>query len=356
MPWKIFLCKTISWHSLCERERERESLLLRRLKKLFPRRLKCFLKPRLFFYRNFARLEERLAYVEKRLTAMQQSAAFAPHATGDLRLHQLASVALLKRFTDFLDSHSIAYWLDFGTLLGAVRHQGFIPWDDDVDISMTRRDYERLKAVLPLWHTDEQWYFNFKIFQIYYGNTHLNVDIFPYMQGDTVLPPKGALLKELSLKMGQRLAFSQLKHEPRKDERGREKWDSVPESFDAETVLFFNREILENRPPLENGYLVMPLIGEVEDLRHCIPHNKVFPLQKIKFEGLEFCSPRSPDFILREYYGDYWQFPAKSTGFDTGHNLLPKALSHEEVLELCALAREVPHLKEEDLRLLAAGG
>ena len=301
-------------------------------------------------HQELAILKARLDYLEKR-QAIAQSPFFIPPAVGDLRLHQLANVALLKRFTDFLDSHNLPYWLGFGTLLGAVRHGGFIPWDDDVDIAMRRCDYERLKKVIHLWHTEEQWYFNFKIFQIYFGNTRLNIDIFPYMQGDTVDAPTGEHLKNISLKMGRRLAFSQIQHTTRKDERGREKWDSVPETFDAECVSFFNQEILENRPPLEKGYLVMPLWGDVEELRFCIPYNKIFPLAKIKFEGVEFSCPNSIDFVLRGIYGDYWKLPNHLKSF-ANHSLLPKNLSHEQVLELRILARELKNLNESDQMLL----
>ena len=58
---------------------------------------------------------------------------------------QKLSLGILKDVHDFCMSHGITYSLAYGTMLGAVRHKGFIPWDDDIDIVMPRPDYERFK-------------------------------------------------------------------------------------------------------------------------------------------------------------------------------------------------------------------
>lgn len=63
---------------------------------------------------------------------------------GELRA---AQTEILTSFADFCAANQLSYFLYSGTLLGAVRHEGFIPWDDDIDVVMPRRDYEQLHAI-----------------------------------------------------------------------------------------------------------------------------------------------------------------------------------------------------------------
>jgi lipopolysaccharide cholinephosphotransferase len=60
---------------------------------------------------------------------------------------RVAQTEILNSFADFCTAHGLSYFLYAGTLLGAVRHQGFIPWDDDIDVVMPRRDYDRLHSI-----------------------------------------------------------------------------------------------------------------------------------------------------------------------------------------------------------------
>lgn len=65
-----------------------------------------------------------------------------------LRKAQLRMVEILKEVDKICRRHNIPYYLEGGTLLGAIRHHGFIPWDDDLDISVLKKDFPRLKKAL----------------------------------------------------------------------------------------------------------------------------------------------------------------------------------------------------------------
>ena len=70
--------------------------------------------------------------------------------TNDDTLQHIKDVEMLilKDFISICDEHNIDYYLFYGSEIGAVRHEGFIPWDDDIDIAMFRDDYEKFLKVM----------------------------------------------------------------------------------------------------------------------------------------------------------------------------------------------------------------
>ena len=105
-----------------------------------------------------------------------------PQAVGIARELQKAETIFLKEIVKVFEKHGIRYWLDGGTLLGSIRHGGFIPWDDDIDIGVMREDYEKLQKIFSeAFNDDPNFYFIQGIFgKVKYKGTKLFVDIFPF--------------------------------------------------------------------------------------------------------------------------------------------------------------------------------
>ena len=91
----------------------------------------------------------------------------------DYKMTELQEVELnlFKEFLAFCDKHNLKYYIIGGTLLGSIRHKGFIPWDDDIDIGMPRKDYDKFCELaskeftgdifLQTWKTDKNYPYNF---------------------------------------------------------------------------------------------------------------------------------------------------------------------------------------------------
>ena len=71
-----------------------------------------------------------------------------PAAQGDLRVVQLANASLLKSLKKICEHEGLKFWMHGRSLIGALRHKGFVPWDDDIDIAMMREDFLRLRECL----------------------------------------------------------------------------------------------------------------------------------------------------------------------------------------------------------------
>ena len=105
-------------------------------------------------------------------------------------LHKI-QIEILDEIVKICDKHDITYFLCTGTLLGAIRHKGFVPWDDDIDICMPRKEYTKFAEIckeelqdgflLQDWHTEPLHYLTFakvkKIDTIYKEKSTMNLPI-----------------------------------------------------------------------------------------------------------------------------------------------------------------------------------
>lgn len=98
---------------------------------------------------GLGRFDYRLLVFNNSIALLEE---YALARAGELRYIERAHAVLaemLKEFDRVCRKHSLHYYMICGSLIGVLRHQGFIPWDDDVDVAMPREDYERLKRIAP---------------------------------------------------------------------------------------------------------------------------------------------------------------------------------------------------------------
>lgn len=220
-----------------------------------------------------------------------------PPATGRLRLLQEADTILLKMFSDKCAEHGLRYWIDFGTLLGAVRHKGFIPWDDDTDVSMMKSEYDKLWELLPIMFPKEEGFTWRKhgFIQINYKDTAINLDIFPYyFHSEKFSPEVREEVANNIRNVHKKINFA----------RGQ-----VSRS-DAEVTALINKEILKSKRELSESEYPAIFPTPVSDCDKVLEYDTIFPLKQITFENHLFFGPNKPRKRLSITFGDFMAYPS----------------------------------------------
>ncbi len=225
---------------------------------------------------------------------------------------QLIMLDMLIEFDKICKKHKLEYWLDSGTLLGAVRHDGFIPWDDDVDISMPVKDYKKfckvaqseLKKSMFLQHTQTDSEIPFDYMKI--RDNRASIVEF-HEEGRDITYNQGLFLDIFPMLTVKDCKFHNLMYR-----------------YSFVAIRFFSVKKFEQKGlrklfvnllhKMHLGFLKKDTKiiygGEMPDVAGAFSYNCIFPLKKIKFEGLEFFAPnRSEDYLIELYGRDYMQLP-----------------------------------------------
>lgn len=240
-----------------------------------------------------------------------------------LREAQKKLMLILEEFDRICKKNGLTYWLDFGTLLGAVRHGGFIPWDDDIDLSMPPEDYRRFKEIAANELSDG-----------YILQTEITEP--SSMQGDGMF--------KVRMKDTLYLMDHDDMSEPYSKGMFIDIFESVPfPAINRKVFKFLVRRIskahgfMHYKKRLNFGniirYFVFPVSYvffyhivwklicifhrkdcEFTPMRRVLygypsPREAIYPLKEIKFEGKVFPCPGDPDRRLRDMWGDYMQLP-----------------------------------------------
>ncbi|MBR4925158.1 MAG: LicD family protein [Prevotella sp.] len=238
----------------------------------------------------------------------------------------MVTLDLLIKFDQVCRKHGLRYYLFYGSLLGAIRHKGFIPWDDDIDVLMPRKDVEKLillgdEFTPPYYlmspYTEEGFFYSFP--KLCNANTTCFTKVFayqPYHQGinldifvmDNVVPSDfledyeriGMLAYENSTYMRKSYPYLNDKDLERvKKHSGR-----APLEVYEEIQNIAKKHIND-----ATGWVSAETITAYNAKKNLFPSKWFEESVDVDFEGFKFFAPKHYEEILETIYGDWEKFP-----------------------------------------------
>ncbi len=237
---------------------------------------------------------------------------FFPTATGNLRKVQLKCVEILDIIVEVCKKNDLNYWLDSGTLLGAYRHKGFIPWDNDIDICMCKADMLKLLPLLKERLSNTKYYIreraeksnNYQLRIIDKYNSMIAVDIFPldfFCKGN--LTDYEKLLITKKIKRARNILEQKY---PKKNL-------SADKILQAKKYIndIQNKIVLDNKPKnVTNGALFYSIDYPYNPKNFLVMnYDMIFPLKEIEFEGKFYYCPNDEKKYLKNLYENYMSYP-----------------------------------------------
>ncbi len=227
----------------------------------------------------------------------------------DIRKVQQRLLSMAIEIRNVLEKNNIPYQIAFGTLLGAVRHGGFIPWDDDFDFILFDGTYQKaidaLKKGLPtdLFMEDETSEPNF--FHGWSRVKDMGTEAYcDYYEQDNFYAHHGLCVDLFRIKTIREKEFAQFRYEEalaylnRRKAKGIISVEEYKERMDS-----FKIRKQKEASNSEKVILAYPF-----DIGKQFPED-VYPLKRIMFEGFEFWGPNKPENVLKMRYGKWEELP-----------------------------------------------
>lgn len=267
---------------------------------------------------------------------------------------QRANLQILKEVDRICRKHHIKYMLDSGTLIGAVRHKGFIPWDDDVDIVFLRKDYERFILVAPeemkrgmhiLFPADlakNNTFYDFTPKIVYEKSrktlvnsettfyagelNHICVDIFilDEISENLVSQKIQILLMKIiyGLAMGHRYQLDYSKY------KGMQKFQvaflaAIGRCIPMTKICALERKTAVRQNKKKSNTLYYSNY-QPDYIHMTIPRSASAEVEEAEFENCHFMIPKGWDQVLRVVYGDYQTLPPEEKRVPSHGNLEDK--------------------------------
>lgn len=231
-----------------------------------------------------------------------------------VRKAQLVMLEIMEEIHRICERHGLRYWIDSGTLLGAVRHKGFIPWDDDLDINMPIEDYYTFLEIAPVELPEGMFLQTKKLepaFDKYFAK---------------VRSLKGRVLEERELRrllQGRRIKYNTgiyVDIFPCITIKEQEKNLHLTLIKGANRIrkalnvaLFVDWLFTKVDAFLHEGWeredLIVVRSCRFPEESFAVPVKSIFPLRLYEFEGKKFWGPKDFDTYLRILYGNYMKLP-----------------------------------------------
>ena len=239
-------------------------------------------------------------------------------ATGTVRKIQLVNILLLEKFKKFCDDNDIKFWLQAGTLLGAVRHKGFVPWDDDCDLGIMREDYIKLEKALSKTQSDfiidnyyiisKKYYPNFFRTKriVFAGIEELFIDlvIYDFASGQDEEIWKD--YKNQKNMMHNKILKQNFQYgyiEPSSNLSNKD-LTFVNNFYDSQ-VNNWHKKYEQTK----HDYVIIGIDTINTGFKRLYKYDVIFPLKELEFEGKIYNVPNNYDEYLTRQYGDYMKLP-----------------------------------------------